>query len=95
MAKGSVVHWQAKTGLSFIGIGTIGLFLSSQEMLPFGIKGSSVIAASLLTTAFLGILLLTLSVGVDHEMDHLSQTSQLAPTELVEIIDKVLGTEEE
>ena len=38
--------------------------------------------------------MLTLSVGVDHEITQLSETSQLAPTELVEIIDKVLGMEE-
>jgi hypothetical protein len=95
MAKGGLVHWQAKTGLGFIGVGTIGLFLSSQAKLPFGLENTMPIGALLLTTAFLGILLLTLSVGVDHEMDHLSQTNQLVPTELVEIIDKVLGMEEE
>jgi len=90
MAKSRIIHWQAKTGMTFIGIGSIGLFLSSQGYLP----NTGILALSLLISALLGLLMLTLSVGVDHEITQLSETSQLAPTELVEIIDKVLGMEE-
>ena len=86
MGNGSVLHWQAKMGMSMIGIGSIGLFLSSQGHLP----STGVVSLSLLIIALLGLLLLMLSVGVDHEMEQLSETSQLAPAELVEIVDKVL-----
>lgn len=91
MAQGNVLHWQAKIGMCMIAIGSIGLFLASQGHLP----STGVLSLSLLITALLGLLLLMLSVGVDHEMEQLSETSQLAPTELVEIVDKVLGLGEE
>ena len=48
----------------------------------------------LLVSALLGLLMLFLSVGINNSNPQLSETNQLVPEEMVEIIDKVLGEEE-
>ena len=89
--RGGLIQWQAQLGMGMVGVGSIGLFLSSrgsipnEGMLPFG----------LILTALLGALMLFLSVGVENTNSDLAQTTQLVPDELVEVVEKVIGMEEE
>ena len=89
--KGGVLHWQAKLGMTFIGLGSIGLFLSSQNH----ITNEGVVPFVLMITALLGLFMLMLSIGVSNTSPHLSSTHQLVPEDLVEAVDKIIGKEEE
>ena len=49
----------------------------------------------LILSALLGSLMLFLSVGVENTTTDLGQTSQLVPDELVDVVDSIIGKEEE
>ena len=85
------MHWQAKLGMTFIAVGCIGLFAAAQDY----IKNNDFIGIALLITALLGLCMLMLSVGVKNSSHHLSSTHQLVPEQVVEVIDKIIGKEEE
>ena len=89
--EGGVLHWQAKLGMTFIALGSIGLFLSSQNH----IANDGIIPFILMITSLLGLFILMLSVGVKNSSSHLSSTHQLVPEDLVEVVDKIIGKEEE
>lgn len=90
-SDGGVMHWQAKLGMTLIAIGSIGLFAASQDY----IANNEFTGITLLITALLGLFMLMLSVGVKNSSSHLSSTHQLVPEEMVEMVDKIIGKEEE
>ena len=90
MENPNLIHWQAKFGMTLIAIGCIGLFLTTQDVVP----ATGFVPFVLLTSALLGILMLFLSIGVNSDVSQLSEVTQLVPDELVEIVDKVIGEEE-
>lgn len=90
-SKSGMIHWQAKLGMTMVGIGTIGLFLTTQSTLP----NEGVLPFVLILSALLGSLMLFLSVGVENTTTDLGQTSQLVPDELVDVLDSIIGKEEE
>ena len=73
-----------------VGIGAIGLFLTTQSTLP----NEGVLPFVLILSALLGSLMLFLSVGVENTTTDLGQTSQLVPDEL-DVVDSIIGKEEE
>ncbi|MDA0842731.1 MAG: hypothetical protein O3B67_02090 [archaeon] len=91
MAEGGLLDWQARLGMTLIGAGSISLFLSTKDFLP----SEGVFGFIYLLAALLGLLMLMLSIGVDSNNPRLSEMTQLAPDELVETIDKIIGKEEE
>ena len=90
-SDGGLIHWQAKLGMAMVGIGAIGLFLTTQSTLP----NEGVLPFVLILSALLGSLMLFLSVGVENTTTDLGQTSQLVPDELVDVVDSIIGKEEE
>ena len=90
MESPRVLHWQAKFGMTLIAIGCIGLFMTTQDVVP----ATGIVPFFLLVSALLGLLMLFLSIGINSSNPQLSETNQLVPEEMVEIIDKVLGEEE-
>ena len=61
---------QSKLGMSLIGIGAISLFADSQGWFDF----PEVVPFLSITVSFLGMLTLMLSVGVDSEIEELTET---------------------
>ena len=90
MQNPNLLHWQAKTGMTLIAIGCIGLFMTTQDVVP----ETGVVPFLLLTSSLLGILMLFLSIGIEGGPSPFSEVSQLVPEEFVQIIDKVIGEEE-
>lgn len=90
-SNGGMIHWQAKLGMAMVGIGTIGLFLTTQSTL----SNEGVLPFVLILSALLGMLMLFLSVGVENTTSDLGKTSQLVPDELVDIVENLIGMEEE
>ena len=83
MESPRVLHWQAKFAMTLIAIGCIGLFMTTQDVVP----ATGIVPFFLLVSALLGLLMLFLSVGINSSNSQLSETNQLVPEEMVEIID--------
>jgi hypothetical protein len=61
---------QSKFGMTLVGLGVILLFITTQEWVDF----PEVIPFISILLAFLGMLTLMLSIGVESEFEELSQT---------------------
>ena len=90
-SDGGLIHWQAKLGMAMVGIGTIGLFLTTQN----SSLNDGVVPFVLILSALLGMLMLFLSVGVENTNAEFGQTSQLVPDELIDVVETIIGKEEE
>lgn len=90
MHSPNLLQWQAKTGMTLVAIGCIGLFMTTQDVVP----ETGVVPFLLLISSLLGILMLFLSIGIDGAPSQFSEVNQLVPEEFVQIVDKVIGEEE-
>jgi len=84
--NGSLVHWQAKLGMTLVGVGSIGLFSITKSWAPLTGNMSSYI---FIVMALLGMLMLMLSMGIDSDSEELNQ-----PFTMMEEEKKVLDIEE-
>ena len=89
---GGLIDWQARIGMTMVGLGAVGLFSVTRGWLD---NGGGAIDYVLITMALFGILLLFLSMGIDVDNEELSQSTTLIPEEILQTESAAEKLEEE